>query len=187
MRYTIFNVEIETGEDIAIGHLCNFTRPELVKLGNHVAIDSFLHCTTQLTVKDWVHIGPHVSIIGGKDTYCEIGNFSGMAAGCRIICASDEYLGEGIINPMIRKEYRDNVKSAPIILEDFVTLATNVIVLPGVTLAEGTVVAAGGVVTKSTKPWMIYAGSPARPIQQRPKEKMIAYAKEMGYGTKTNS
>ncbi len=168
------------GEDVSLkfGHII---RPEIVEFGNHVAVDSFFYCTTRLTTKDYVHIGPHVSIIGGKDGYCEIGNFSGMAAGCRIVCASDEYLGEGIINPFIPEEYRDNIIVKPVILKDFVTLATNVIVLPGVTLAQGSVVAAGSIVTKDTEPWLIYAGSPARPIRKRPKEKMIAYARELGY------
>lgn len=172
---------MKKGDDVIINDYHNIPRPELIELGNHVAIDAFFHCTTGLVVKDYVHIGPYVSIIGGKDVYCQIGNFSGMAAGCRIICASDEYLGEGLINPIVPKKFRDNVISGPVILEDFVTLATNVIVLPGITLAQGTVVSVGSVVTKDTMPWTVYAGSPARPIRQRPKEKMLAYAKELGY------
>jgi acetyltransferase-like isoleucine patch superfamily enzyme len=172
---------LQKGLDVVVSEHVDIRRPELLVLGNHVAIDSFFVCTTQLVVKDYVHLGPFISIIGGKDAYCEIGNFSGMAAGCRIVCASDEYQGEGIVNPFIPAQYRDNVICEQVVLEDFVTLGTNVIVLPGVRIAQGTVVSAGSIVTKNTQPWCVYAGTPARPIKERSKEKMLRYAKELGY------
>jgi len=167
--------------DVLISKLVDIRHQDLMEVGNHVAIDSFFFCTVKLKIKDYVHLGPHISIIGGKDSYCEIGNFSGIAAGCRLICASDEYKGEGLICPFVPAQYRDNVKRAPIILEDFVTLATNVVVLPGVRLAQGSVVAAGSIVTEDTLPWRIYAGSPCRVISYRNSEKMRQYAKELGY------
>jgi galactoside O-acetyltransferase len=36
------------------------------------------------------------------------------------------------------------------------------VVLPGVTLAEGTAVGAMSLVTRSTEPWSVYHGVPAR-------------------------
>jgi acetyltransferase-like isoleucine patch superfamily enzyme len=53
--------------------------------------------------------------------------------------------------------------------------------MPGVTLAEGCVIGANSLVTKDTEPWTIYMGSPAMPIKKRPKDKMLLYAKELGY------
>lgn len=41
------------------------------------------------------------------------------------------------------------------------------IVLPGVTIGEGAVVAAGSVVTKDVQPFMIVAGVPAKPVRRR--------------------
>jgi len=173
---------MKIGEDVVLPEVYDIRYgDDRVEIGNHVAIDSYFCCSTKLKIKDYVHIGPLVSIIGGKTAYCEIGNFSGMAAGCRIICASDEYLGEGIINPLVPDKYKDNIICEPVIFENFVTLATNTIVFPGVRLAEGSVVGAGSVVTKSTKPWTVYAGNPARPIRERKKEVILQYAKEMGY------
>jgi len=44
-------------------------------------------------------------------------------------------------------------------------------------LAEGCIVGANSVVTKDTEPWMIYAGSPARAIKPRQRERILESAK----------
>lgn len=172
---------MKTGKDVLVSNNVDIRYTNLVEFGNHVAVDSYFCCSTQLITGDYVHIGPLVSIIGGKESQCKLGHFSGIAAGCRIICASDSYSGEGLINPLVPEEYRDEVIGGLVKIEDFVTLGTNAIVMPGVTLSVGTVVAAGGVVTQDTRPWTLYAGNPARPLKDRPSEKMLQYAKDMGY------
>ena len=53
--------------------------------------------------------------------------------------------------------------------------------MPGVTLAEGSVIGSNSLLTTDTEPWTVYAGSPARPIKQRTKGKIYEYAKELGY------
>lgn len=58
-------------------------------------------------------------------------------------------------------------------IEDRVWLSNNSIILPGVTIGEGSVVAAGSVVTKDVEPFSIYAGIPAKKIGNR--EKSINY------------
>jgi len=58
---------------------------------------------------------------------------------------------------------------APVIIEDYVWLSCRVIVLPGVTVGEGAVVAAGAVVTKDVPPYTIVGGVPARKIGERPR------------------
>ena len=56
---------------------------------------------------------------------------------------------------------------APVVIEDYVWIANRAIVLPGVTIGRGAVVAAGAVVTKSVEPMAIVAGVPARKIGHR--------------------
>lgn len=46
----------------------------------------------------------------------------------------------------------------------------NSIVLPGVSLAEGTSVGALSVVRKNTEPWSVYLGNPAKKIKNRKKD-----------------
>lgn len=53
-----------------------------------------------------------------------------------------------------------------IVLEADVWLATGVTVLPGVRIGQGTIVAAGSVVTKDLPPFVLAGGVPARPIRR---------------------
>ena len=168
------------GEDVFISTQVEIRRPGKVKIGSHVAIDTGFYCTVAAEIGSYVHIGPYVSIIGGAEGFIKLSDFSTIAAGSRLICGSDEHLGYGLVGPTIPEKYKDNIIVEPIILERFANLGTNVIVMPGVTIAEGCVIGAGSVVTKSTQPWKIYAGHPARAIKERPKVKMIAFAKELG-------
>jgi maltose O-acetyltransferase len=52
-------------------------------------------------------------------------------------------------------------------IEDYVWIGTRAMILPGVTVGRGAVVAAGSVVTKDVPPLTIVAGVPAKPIGSR--------------------
>ncbi|CAN5352766.1 acyltransferase [soil metagenome] len=170
------------GEDVFISSFAEIKRPHLVSIGNHVAIDSGFYLTTAAEIGDYVHISAHVAIIGGEHAFLKMGNFTNIAAGGKIICGSDEFLGEGLITaPGIPMEYRDNLKIASVNFNDFANTGASVTILPGVTLGEGSVIGACSLVTKDTEPWTIYKGIPAKPFKKRPKEKMIEFAKRLGY------
>jgi acetyltransferase-like isoleucine patch superfamily enzyme len=55
----------------------------------------------------------------------------------------------------------------PVVIGDRVWIGVRAIILPGVTLCEGAVVAAGAIVTKDVESFTVVAGSPARPIGNR--------------------
>lgn len=153
-----------------------------MEVGNHVAIDSGFYITTAANLGDYIHIAPYVSVIGGERGSLIMGNFTNISAGGKIICGSDEFMGAGLITaPGIPDEYRDNLKVAPVIFEDFANVGTGVTILPGITLAQGSVIGACSLVTKNTEPWTMYIGSPAKPYKARTKEKMIEFAKRLGY------
>ncbi len=56
---------------------------------------------------------------------------------------------------------------APVKICDYVFIGPRAIILPGVTIGEGAVIAAGAVVTKDVSPRSIVAGVPAKEISQR--------------------
>lgn len=169
------------GSDIFISPNVEIKRPNLVSLGNHICIDSGFFITTQAQLGDYIHIGPYVCVIGGEHGLLKMGNFTNIAAGGRIICGSDEFMGKGFSFPGLSNKYRDTIIVQPVFIEDFVGIGASVTILPGVKLSVGSVIGAGAVVIKDTEPWTIYTGIPAKPIKIRPKEKMIQLAKKLGY------
>lgn len=150
------------------------------KFGNHVAIDKGFYCTTQITVGDYVHIAPYTTIIGGNNASLIMEDFSGISAGCKIVCVSDDFTGGCLMNPQVPEKYR-KIINKPVVFKRFSCVGVNSVVLPGVVLAEGSVLGANSILTKPTEPWTIYVGSPARAVKKRDKGMIMEYAKELGY------
>jgi acetyltransferase-like isoleucine patch superfamily enzyme len=167
------------GEDVYINNNVEIRRPNLVEIGSHVAIDSGFYLTTAATIGNYIHIGPYVSCIGGVEAILELGDFSSIAAGARLIVLGDEHLGMGLIGPTIPAPYKDKLVGGKIRIEKFAAVGTNAIVMPGITMSEGSVLGAGSLLNRDTEPWTIYVGTPARAIKIRQKEKMIAFANQI--------
>ena len=167
------------GIDVRINKLSEITRPELIELGNHISIDMGVYMSVSAIIGDYIHIAQHVCIIGGATAHLVMENFTAIAAGSKIICASDDFT-QGFLNPFIPIQYR-NVINKPIVFKKYSAIGVNSVVLPGVTLAEGSVVGANSVLTKNTEPWTIYVGSPAVAVKLRNKELILKGAKELGY------
>jgi len=68
---------------------------------------------------------------------------------------------------------------APVTIGDYAWVSSHSIVLPGVTIGEGAVVAAGSVVTKDVAPYTLVGGNPARYIRDRSRDLRyrLGYAK----------
>jgi acetyltransferase-like isoleucine patch superfamily enzyme len=66
-------------------------------------------------------------------------------------------------------ENRINTKgiSKPIVIEDNVWIGANSIILPGVRIGNGSVIAAGSIVTRDIPPMVVAGGNPARVIKTR--------------------
>lgn len=68
---------------------------------------------------------------------------------------------------IINSDYKWKGLDSKIIVQDDVWIGLGSIVLSGVTIGEGSVIAAGSVVTKDVPPYSIAAGVPARKIRDR--------------------
>jgi acetyltransferase-like isoleucine patch superfamily enzyme len=56
---------------------------------------------------------------------------------------------------------------APVTIVNYVWIGSRATILPGVTIGEGAVIAAGAVVTTNVEPYVVVGGVPARPIGTR--------------------
>lgn len=167
------------GIDVYVDNTSRINHPRLIELGNHVAIDIGVYISTAAEIGDYVHIAPYTCIIGGKDSKLVMGDFSGISAGSKVLCGSDDFT-QGLMNPQVPLKYR-SPKITTTTFERFTCIGVNSVVMPGVTLKEGSVVGSNSVLTKDTEPWTIYVGSPAKPVKIRDNKLIIQYAKELGY------
>jgi len=129
-------------------------------LGNKIARSSAIHHGLTIISPGGVTIGENtvinknVSLDGRGDII--IGNNVSISAGTTILTGSHDPNSETFV-----------FVGKPVIIEDYVWIGTQALILPGVRLAKGSVVAAGSVVTKSTEPYTIVGGNPARYIKSR--------------------
>jgi len=180
----LFNMENNNfksiGEDVFISEQSLIKRPHLCEIGSHNAIDNGVTISTQLIMGDYIHIAPFVVVIGGEKSKLILEDFTFIASGTKVVCGSEDYTGGGLIGPTIPEEYR-KINYNTVKFEKFAGCGVNCSIMPGVTLAEGSILGANSLLTKDTEPWTIYIGSPARPVKLRDKDVILQYAKELGY------
>jgi len=169
------------GNDVIIDEHVKIKHDELVKIGNHSAIDWGFYCSTKLLLGDYVHISPHVSCIGGKDTLFVAKGFNNIMAGARIVCGSDRFDGSGLFGAMIPKEFKGKQIIGSVIMEEFSNIGTNSIVLPNSMLRKGVLLTAGSLLMGDTEEWGVYKGNPAKLIKFIDKKETIKRAKLLGY------
>lgn len=91
-----------------------------------------------------------------------IGNHCMIAPGCVLLSKNHEHSRVDI--PM---SLQGETEDEPVTLENDVWLGRNVLIMPGVTVGHGSIVAAGAVVTKDVEPYSIVGGVPAKFIKKR--------------------
>lgn len=98
---------------------------------------------------------------------CVLGNRVTITLRNRVVLAPQTYVHTAAHDP---NDPVFGFKAAEIVLEDYVYCGLRSVVLRGVTLGQGAVVAAGAIVTKNVAPYEIVAGIPARKIGDRTRE-----------------
>ncbi|HDZ43777.1 hypothetical protein LCGC14_0239280 [marine sediment metagenome] len=115
--------------------------------------------TDGIDIGDWVYIGPGARMSGSGGL--SIGSNIAIGPDVTIFTSSHRYDGGDWI------PFGPEVDKRPVRIEDHVWIGGRAVILPGVTIGEGAVVAAGAVVTKDVPPSAVVAGNPAAVIKQR--------------------
>lgn len=126
------------GTNVSIQLPVFFTQPENIHIGDNVAFAAYVHI--------WG--------AGGLT----IGNRVMIGSHSAITTVTHDYNAEVMWNTVVTK---------PIVIEDDVWIGTHAIILPGVKVGRGAVIAAGCIVTEDVPTGAIIAGVPGRLLKRR--------------------
>ena len=131
----------------------------LFSLGNYSVIESFAcinNAVGDVIIGDHTRIGLHNTIIGPVD----IGSHVNLAQGITVTALNHNF------SDTKKRIDEQGVSTNQVTIEDDVWVGANAVILPGVTIGEHCVVAAGAVVTKDVPPHSLVAGVPAKVIKK---------------------
>ncbi|WP_028862346.1 acyltransferase [Psychromonas aquimarina] len=156
------------GKNVKISDKASIYNPATISIKDNSRIDDFCVISGKVSIGRNVHITPMCLIAGGEKGIV-LNDFSTVAYGVKVFTQSDDYSGGAMTNSTIPAEFKNEYKKE-VVLGKYSIVGAGSIVMPGVTLSEGTSVGAMSLVLKTTQPWSIYAGSPAIKIKERLKD-----------------
>jgi galactoside O-acetyltransferase len=163
------------GINVRISDKASIYNPDQIEIGDNSRIDDFCVISGNVTLGRNVHIAVFCNVAGGEKGIV-FEDFAGLAYGCHVFTQSDDYSGRTLTNPTVPDQYKSETKAA-IRIGRHCIVGTSSIILPGVTLSEGTSVGAMSMVMKGTEPWSIYFGVPAKKIKNRQQD-LLALEKQ---------
>lgn len=142
--------KISIGENSTFGRGTVFYAPNKMVIGNNVYIGKYCSFETDIEIADDVLFGNNVGLIGKYDH-----DYS--------------YIGKNIKDsPWIGdKDYNFKGENLKIVVEKDVWIGYGAIIVSGVCVGRGSVVAAGSVVLRDVEPYSIVGGNPAKVISRR--------------------
>ena len=159
--------DLHLGSHIFIGNGADLIQhPDggALNLGDRVCIERCSHLVTanggSITIGQFTSIGAHCELMAYLANI-RIGDHVMIASNCRF------YPYDHGTSPGIPMQQQLLVSKGDIVIEDDVWVGTGAILLSGVHIGRGAVIAAGTVVTKNVAPGLIVAGNPARIIKCR--------------------
>ena len=131
----------------------------IFSLGDYSVIESFAcinNAVGDVMIGNHTRIGLHNTIIGPV----EIGSHVNLAQGITVTALNHNF------DDTQKRIDEQGVSTNPVTIEDDVWVGANAVILPGVTIGNHCVVAAGAVVTKDVPPHSLVAGVPAKVIKK---------------------
>ena len=128
-------------------------------LGNYSVVESFAcinNAVGDVVIGDHTRIGLHNTIIGPV----RIGSHVNLAQGITVTALNHNFKDSD------KRIDEQGVSTNPVTIGNDIWIGANAVILPGVTIGDHSVVAAGAVVTKDVPPHSLVAGVPAKVIKQ---------------------
>ena len=128
-------------------------------LGDYSVVESFAcinNAVGDVVIGDHTRIGLHNTIIGPV----KIGSHVNLAQGITVTALNHNF------NDSDKRIDEQGVSTNPVTIGNDIWIGANAVILPGVTIGDHSVVAAGAVVTKDVPPHSLVAGVPAKVIKQ---------------------
>lgn len=136
----------------------------LADCGAEVNIEKDAVFSQKVTLGDFSGIGINAKIYGE----CHIGAFVMMGTDVTVITRNHRFDRTDV--PMMKQGFEDE---KPVYIGDDVWIGDRVIILPGVHIGNGCIIAAGSVVTKDVAPYTVVGGVPAHFIKERFSEEQL--------------
>lgn len=153
------------GRGVRISERAAIYNHDQIDLGDLCRVDDFCVLSGRVRLGRNVHLAVFTNVAGGTEGVT-FEDFSGTAYGCHVFSQSDDYSGASLTNPTTPAAFKTETRAA-VCIGRHAIIGTNSLILPGVTIGEGTAIGAMSMVTQSTEPWSIYMGSPARKFRER--------------------
>lgn len=132
--------------------------------GLNVVIGENTYIAANVSIGDFTYINS-----GSYIENCVIGKFCSISSGV-YICPVEHDYNLLTTHPISRKMRESKV----VRVGNDVLISLNVVVLQGVYIGDGAVIAAGSIVTKDVKPYEIVGGNPAKHIKYRFEDEKIS-------------
>lgn len=155
------------GESVSISRNATFYGVEQINIGSHVRIDDFCILSGDITLGSYIHISAYCALYGSYGI--EMEDYTGLSPKCTVFSATDDFSGEFLIGPMVEKKLT-NVMGGKVLIKKYSQLGAGCVILPDLTINEGTAVGSMSLVKSSLPEWSICAGIPAKKIKNRSKE-----------------
>jgi acetyltransferase-like isoleucine patch superfamily enzyme len=129
----------------------------------------------RLEIDGSVTLGPGVRVLVGPHARLKIGDRSYITANSKLIVKSDVEIGSGCAISwdvqLMDTDFHHIAAGArntqKITIGNDVWIGSRAMILKGVTIGDGAVIAAGAVVTKDVAPRQVVAGNPARVVKEQ--------------------
>ena len=182
MNYTVAELEqlgIRVGVNPKVHKSVLLFNPEKIVIGHNVRIDCFSMLSAGdegITIGRNVHIAASSLVFGGGGRVI-LSDFSGLSARVALFTATDDFSEGYLTNPTVPERYK-KVKRGPIVLERHALIGAASVILPGVTLAEGSAVGAMTLVHQNVGEYEVVFGIPFRVIGRRDPHKLLQLEKD---------